>query len=157
MIKSRAMLSEGNRLEAIILAISQLWSGNGGGISKKAFAWKGAVQLHGDQKYLVVPSWESATVFLEKALPAMEEAVPLIRDMSPQPPHTSGSEQTSNKPLKYFQGSWSLCTPRFLWSPKWGVKVLSVDDQSFKQLAVHLEETVNRQVINMLPKFYGRP
>ena len=32
--------------------------------------------------------------------------------------------------------------------------MVSTDDQSFRQL-VHLGETINRQVINMLPNFYG--
>lgn len=54
MIESRVVLSEGKWLEAIMLAISQLWSINWGGISPENVCIEEAVQLQEDRKYLGV-------------------------------------------------------------------------------------------------------
>ena len=79
------MLSEGKWLEAITLAISQLWSINWGGISQKNVCFEEAVQLHKDWKYLGVgevhgPFLEISDCVPIKCSTVTEAAVALIMD-----------------------------------------------------------------------------
>lgn len=155
------MLSEGKWLEPIILAISQLWSINWGGIFAESISFEEAVRPHSEQKYLgagrlMVPSWKSANALVKMLRQPWRRLSP-HNEHDPLPHHVSHLVWTSNKLLKYLQGSRSLCICRLLWRPNWRVKVVPADDLAAQQLKTDLGEIINRQVINILPNFYCWP
>lgn len=147
MIRSRVVLSEGKWLEAIMLAISQLWVKiNWGGISPENVCIEEAVQLQEDRKYLGVGEVHGS--FLEishcsyimlhshrsSCHPHCDTALSHTTQMA-----LSGPVRSSSNISKY-QG---LCAHwGFFWRPRWEERVLA-DDQSLKQLEVHLGETIN--------------